>query len=243
MDRLLNNFVIWQPRDIVGGDLYLFEKCAHGYLVAIMDCTGHGVPGAFVTMIVGASFKTILKEIAPDDPAALLSALNTHVKSALHQKGEGSLSSDDGLDAGICFVNLEKGTLTFAGARIPLWYSHHDEIREIKGDKQSLGYIRSDPAFRFTNHELPLTPGAVYYLATDGILDQIGGPARLPFGKKRLFAVLQNHRQLALAGQRDMLLSTLSEYMHSEERRDDLSVVGFMPLARPNVLTGVGETA
>jgi len=233
MDRLLNNFVIWQPRDIVGGDLYLFEKCPHGYLVAIMDCTGHGVPGAFVTMIVGSSFKTILKEIAPDDPAALLSALNTHVKSALHQKGEGSLSSDDGLDAGICFVNLEKGTLTFAGARIPLWYSHHDEIREIKGDKQSLGYVRSDPAFRFTNHELPLTPGAVFYLATDGILDQIGGPARLPFGKKRLFEVLLNHRQLALAGQREMLLSTFSAYMHSEERRDDLSVVAFMPLSLP----------
>jgi serine phosphatase RsbU (regulator of sigma subunit) len=230
MDRLLNNFVIWEPRDIVGGDLYLFEKCSHGYLVAIMDCTGHGVPGAFVTMIVGASFKTILKESAPDDPAALLSALNLHVKNALHQKGQGSLSSDDGLDAGICFVNQEKGTLTYAGARIPLWWSHNGEIQEIKGDKQSLGYIRSDPAFRFTNHELPLTSGAVYYLATDGLTDQIGGPARLPFGKKRLFEVLLNNRQLALAGQREMLLTTLEEYMASEERRDDLSVVGFMPV-------------
>lgn len=242
MDRLLNNFVIWQPRDIVGGDLYLFEKCAQGYLVAIMDCTGHGVPGAFVTMIVGSSFKTILKDSAADDPAALLSALNTHVKNALHQKGQGSLSSDDGLDAAICFINMEKQTLTFAGARIPLWMSHQGEILEIKGDKQSLGYIRSDPAFRFTNHELPLTPGAVYYLATDGIIDQIGGPARLPFGKKRLFKVLLTHQQLALDGQRERLLTTFEEYMQSEERRDDLSVIAFMPLSH-NGLTGVGETA
>ena len=230
MSRHLDNFIIWQPRDIVGGDIFMFERLANGYLVAVMDCTGHGVPGAFVTMIVGSTCKTLLKENDPADPAGLLRALNIVVKNSLNQGEPDSLSSDDGLDAGICFVNTEKQTLTFAGAKTPLWYIAGSEIHEIRGDKQSLGYIRSDPDFRFTNHRISLEPGAVYYLGTDGVTDQIGGERRLPFGKRRLFEILLRNWQLPLSRQRELLLTAFIEYQDDEERRDDVSFVGFAPL-------------
>ncbi|MCF6290576.1 MAG: SpoIIE family protein phosphatase [Desulfobacterales bacterium] len=230
MCRYLDNFIIWQPRDIVGGDIFMFERFANGYLVAVMDCTGHGVPGAFVTMIVGSTCKTILKENDPADPAGLLGVLNTVVKNSLNQGEADSLSSDDGLDAGICFVNTENRTLTFAGAKIPLWYIVDSEIHEIRGDKQSLGYIRSDPDFRFTNHRISLETGAVYYLGTDGVTDQVGGQRRLPFGKRRLFDVLLRNWQLPLNRQRELLLTAFTEYQNDEDRRDDVSFIGLAPL-------------
>ncbi len=230
MSRHLDNFIIWQPRDIVGGDIFMFERFANGYLVAVMDCTGHGVPGAFVTMIVGSTCKTILKENDPADPAGLLRVLNIVVKNSLNQRESDSLSSDDGLDAGICFIDIENQTLTFAGAKIPLWYIAASGLHEIRGDKQSLGYIRSDPEFRFTNHRIPLEPGAVYYLGTDGVTDQVGGQRRLPFGKRRLFEILLRNWQLPLGRQQELLLTAFTEYQDDEERRDDVSFVGFAPL-------------
>ncbi len=137
----------------------------------MIDCTGHGVPGAFMTMIVSTNLRRIIREQASHSPAGILQQDNEHAKS------------DDGLDIAICLV--QENTLTFAGVRLPLYYIDNYELIIVKGDKQSLGYKKSDVNFEFTNHQIELKHNMAFYLSTDGFLDQLGNEKRFQFGKTR----------------------------------------------------------
>ena len=226
INRHLENFIIWEPRDIVGGDIYFFEKFDDGYLIAVIDCTGHGVPGAFMTMVAGTALKTAVRDYSHNDPAKILGIVSSNVQSSLNQQAEGS-TSDDGLDAGVCFVSPATGTVTFAGARLPLYYIMNNEIHVVNGDKQSLGYRRSDPNFSFVNHQLPLQAGSSYYLTTDGLIDQPGGERLFSFGKKRFYEIIKKNHTRPLDEQKDILFKALLKYQAGESRRDDITVVGF----------------
>lgn len=227
MNRCLEDyFVIWEPCEIVGGDIYLFEEVRDGYLLAVIDCTGHGVPGAFMTMIAGTVFKRVVSRDGRSDPAGILKMLNAGVKKALYEKEKDS-DSDDGMDAGICFVDTRQRVVTFAGAKIPLIHIHEEKLTMIKGDRQSIGYKKDNTDYEFTNHEIPIHPGIRFYLSSDGYTGQPGGPKFLSIGRKRWQALLQEICSEPSDEQKKRLMAYLDEWRGDHALKDDITVAGF----------------
>ncbi len=225
-EHLPNSFIIWRPRDVVGGDLYFAYFQKDSFVIAVLDCTGHGVPGALMTMAASSALNRIIIDEGCVDPASILKQLNIFIKTSLKQDTEYS-TSDDGLDASVCFVDKKNKILTFSGARLPLVYTYNSELISIKGDKQSLGYKRSNLDFIFTNHPINVEDNMCFYLFTDGIMDQLGGNKRLSFGKKRLHNLLLSISDLPFESQHNSFLKTFLEFKGATEMVDDLTLVGF----------------
>jgi serine phosphatase RsbU (regulator of sigma subunit)/HAMP domain-containing protein len=230
--HLPDHFVIFRPRDIVGGDFYAFLPDERGFLLAVGDCTGHGVPGAFMSMSAGATLNQLVAKLGPGDPALILREMNVALKALLHQDNqEGKplpgASMDNGLDLGL--LRIERGRAVYAGAHLPLWTLAPGDVRvQVHGgDTQSLGYRRSREDFPFGNQELSLTAGTLCFLFTDGFLDQHGGRFNYGFGKRRLGRLLQEHRELPMAAMGTALAKALDDYQGGNPQRDDLTILGF----------------
>jgi len=226
---LPENFIIWEPRDIVGGDIFFIERLKEGIIVAVADCTGHGVPGAFLTMIVSSGLRRIIKDDDCRDPVSILKRLNVIVKTTLRQDTDHAVS-DDGLDAGVCYIGdpaSGKRELTFAGAGLQLLYFDDDEIFVIKGDRQRIGYKRSNVDHNFTGHTIEIRHGMQFYLYTDGIVDQLGDNGRIGFGSKRFRNLLKQNAHLPFEKQRELVLSAFNQFKGEHERLDDVTVIGF----------------
>jgi serine phosphatase RsbU (regulator of sigma subunit) len=223
---LSESFFIWMPRDIVGGDFIFTDSFEDGFILSVIDCTGHGVPGAFITLIACFGLKKILWDEGIRDPALILKRLNFIVKTTLRQDTDYAFS-DDGLDAAICFIRPGAGTLTFAGAKLSLFYVYENELTVIKGDRKSLGYKKSDLAFNFNNYKLSLKEGMSFYLTTDGFADQLGGTHRRRFGIRSFQELLTEHSSLPLEKQRGTLLEAFYGHKGENDRQDDVTVVGF----------------
>lgn len=218
-------FVIWDPRDIVGGDFYWMKRFEDGFVIVVGDCTGHGVPGALMTMAVNSMLNHIVDETCHNDPAAILRELNFHLNQSLCRSSEEN-NIQDGLDAGVIFV-ANDGKILFAGAQISLFAVKEDNIIEIKGSHHTIGCDIIKRTKTFENHDIKYENGMSLYMATDGIKDQIGGENGLPFGKKRLFAILKSIQSLTMEEQKNIVLSTYEEYLKGESRRDDVTMLGF----------------
>ncbi len=227
-------FIIWQPRDKVGGDLYIFEKQNKGIIFGVVDCTGHSVPGGFMTMLAGSIIKKLSNDFF-DDPGKLLSELNIAIKHQLSQD-RSYLSatthhslSDDGLDMGLCFINQEKKLLTFAGAKIDLVYFKKDSLEQIKikADKQSIGYKKSKKGYKYINHELKIDGAESFYLYSDGITDQTGGDNNYPYSQNKFKQLLTTIQDKSMHEQKSIILDELTEYQGTNSRRDDITVIGF----------------
>ena len=233
---LPDHFLIWEPRDVVSGDFYHFHDYDEGFLVVLFDCTGHGVPGAFMTLIMSAFLQSALNSVSHDDPSAIIGAVNRLVKTAMgnidhqHQtsteEGEGA---DDGMDAAFCWVDRRRRTLTYAGAHLPLLLLAPDDqdVRVIDGDRQGVGYAATPMDQVWQNHQVALPEGSCVYFFTDGLVDQLGGAKRIAFGKRRTREVILQNRQRTMPEQRSALLAALKEYQGSEQRKDDVSAIGF----------------
>ena len=222
-----NHFVIWRPRDVVGGDFYYFEKFYDNYLLGVIDCTGHGVPGAFMAMTVKSVLDRITQDICHEDPAKILIKLNTIIRTTLNQDVASSLSND-GLDIGLCSIEPEKRKLIFAGARIPLYYCKDGKIYELTAGKQSIGYKESGERFESTNTEIEIAfNDEVFYLSTDGFLHQSGGEKSFSFGRKRFQGVLLESWRRPMQEQKGILEAELKKYQGRVSQRDDITVFGF----------------
>lgn len=221
-----NIFVIWKPRDMVGGDFYWSKKLGEDYLIGLCDCTGHGVPGALMTMTVNAIMHRVTDEIDRQNPGRILKTINRLLKETLHQDDIHALT-DDGADLALCLLKPAENKLVFASARLSLYYSHGREIREIKGDRQSLGYKKSKLDYTFTNHEINLESGQVFYLCTDGFMDQNGGEKDASFGPRRFRQMIEKSLPLPFDRQKTFFQNNLDEYMGEETQRDDISFIGF----------------
>ena len=218
-------FVIWQPRDQVGGDFYWARRLDENRgLIAVIDCTGHGVPGAFMTMAVNSILDHITATVQ-DDPARILAELNRRVKETLHRSDPKGLS-DDGLDIGLCYLEQNR-RIVFAGAKISLFIGRGGKMQLIRGTNKSLGYRRSSLELSFANNEWLVAPGDVFYLTSDGFIDQNGGERDYPFGRQRFMATLGALQGRSLESQQEDLSLRLQEYMGQELQRDDITVFGF----------------
>ncbi len=224
IEAFKEHFVIWRPRDLVGGDLYWFKKKGDDHVLAVVDCTGHGVPGALMTMTVAPILNQIVEDVCSNDPAVILKELNVRMKAALHKKA--SVVSDDGADIGICHW-CSGQYLNFAGARIALYVKTAVGVQVVKGDRYSVGYQSSELDLLFNKVTLPVEEGDRFYLTTDGYLDQNGGPKNHSFGKKRFTALINDYGHLPLAVQRQFFEDGLDDYKQDEEQRDDITVIGF----------------
>lgn len=233
----------WEPRDKVGGDYYFCKKFADGFFLALIDCTGHGVPGAFMTLIMASFLDHILLEDNRHDPAGLLSMMNKKVKMALGQINATGTSnfdidrfssaqsgqSDDGMDTAFCWVDKQNSTLTYAGAKTSLFYidSTSSEVQLLEPDRKGVGYIDTPMDYQWTNRHLPLTKGMCIYLTTDGIIDQIGGAKKIAFGKKRYSALLQENYLKPMPEQESIIMQAYYDYQGKQKRRDDVCLMGF----------------
>jgi len=221
-----DHLVIWKPRDIISGDFYWCKRLDNSYFIALADCTGHGVPGALMTMTVNAILDRVIDEVEQENPARILQEVNRILKETLRQDDPGA-QTNDGVDIGLCLIKPGENRLIFAGGRICLLYHQTDAIYEIKGDKQSLGYKNSKLDFAYQNHEIDLNPANIYYMYSDGLVDQNGSDNELGFGKKRLQqAIIKNH-SLSLSAQKDIFINILNTYMGEKDQRDDITLIGF----------------
>ena len=227
-------FTIWEPKDIVGGDIYLFEELRNKdeCLVMVIDCTGHGVPGAFVTMLVKAIERQVIAKINNDinidvSPAWILAYFNKTMKKLLKQESKESLSNA-GFDGGVIYFNKKENILKFAGAETPLFYfDENGEFKTIKGSRHSIGYKKSDVNFVFKDHIIDIKDEMQFYLTTDGYLDQNGGEKSFPFGKKQFSRIIKENYGEPLENQKQILIKELHNYQRDEERNDDITLVGF----------------
>jgi PAS domain S-box-containing protein len=224
-----DHFLIWEPRDIVGGDFFWFQPINDGYAIIVGDCTGHGVPGAFMTLIAWGMLDRMLARAQSNNPSQVLTGLHRGVQSLLGQDQD-SGETDDGLEAGVCFINPSKQEMTFAGARFSLWKARGDDVIEIKGDRTGLGYRRYPQEATFTDFTLPLDAKDAFYLTTDGLIDQIGGPRGRSFGKRRFQTLLKRNQGAPMQKQAESLQRSFTKFQGQQLRRDDLTVLGFVPL-------------
>jgi serine phosphatase RsbU (regulator of sigma subunit) len=221
--------LVWQPRDGIGGDYYWLQATRRGYLIVVVDCTGHGVPGAILTVVVAMLLRQISEAELSMSPGDLLGELNRSVREVLHQ-GERNGESDDGLDAAIVHVDLVDNLLRYAGAGIPLTYLEGGELGELPAIRYSIGCRATPETLCIETRELELRPGLRCYLTTDGLVDQIGGELGRAFGRRRFNELLLRTREAAsVQEQLDCVMAAFAEYQGREPRRDDLTVVAFSP--------------
>lgn len=223
-------FAIWEPKDIVGGDIYLMEQVSEDEVILmVIDCTGHGVPGAFVTMLVKAVERQLMANIHKDEvisPAKILQIFNKSIKHLLKQESEDSISNA-GFDGGIIYYNKKTHMLKFAGAETSLFYIDNNELKTIKGNRHSVGYKKSDANYEFTDHTVEVREGMKFYCATDGFLDQNGGEKGFPFSKKRFSNLIKENYKKTFSQQKEILFNSLANYQGDEDRNDDVTVIGF----------------
>ncbi|MCL6638294.1 MAG: SpoIIE family protein phosphatase [Firmicutes bacterium] len=218
-------FLLWQPRDLVGGDFYWVKKFGGDFLVAVGDCTGHGVPGALMTTVAISILNQIVDGRNKEDPALILKRLNKIIKQTLKQQSRDALT-DDGLDIGLCYFDA-KNTLTFAGAKCSLFIRNKDGLRVVKGDRKSIGYVRTAGDYSFTNTFIDVAGNDLFYLTTDGCIDQNGGPKNYSFGIRRFVAIIDSGHEKPLPEQGEIFSRELLRYMGDESQRDDITVLGF----------------
>jgi PAS domain S-box-containing protein len=226
------HFAIWQPRDVVGGDIYLFEELRNENecLLMMIDCTGHGVPGAFVTMLVKAIERQVIGEINSSkqevSTALILNVFNKSIKTMLRQQQENDSISNAGFDGGILYINYTDKIARYSGAYTPLFIIQDDELKMIEGDRQSIGYKKSDINFQFTEHTFSIEKETRLYLTTDGYLDQIGGEKRFRFGKRRFKRLVEESFKLPMEDQQDKFLEHMRLYQGKEDAIDDITLIG-----------------
>ena len=214
---------IWEPRDIVGGDLYWVQQQEDWTVLVVADCTGHGIPGAFMTLIS----TTILDRIASlhdlSHPDHILDQLDVLLSQTFKLSTGDSTSF--GLDCGVCCFSKKERILRFAGAKSNLYQKVDEDVREMKGDKVSLGYDSKQHPIPFKVMETSLDEKSSFYLFSDGITDQIGGVKNLMYDKKRLLRQIQTSTSVAEAIKK--IMRDLSSYQGDNKRRDDLTLFGF----------------
>lgn len=222
--------LVWEPRDTVGGDFYLFCDYPDGWFAAVADCTGHGVPGAFLTLLAHSALRQALDKHGPRDPARLMAEVSQSIKSSLGQAGlgDGDGASNDGLDAAFLWFDAEASRISYAGARTPLLLHEPGQagVSIVDADRLGLGYPDTPASASWTCKRFELRPGSVLMTCTDGLIDQIGGPKNIAFGKRRLREALMRHRELPMRELGVMLMAELRGYQGGQLRRDDLTLFG-----------------
>ena len=223
---LPNTFILFKPKDIVSGDFYWMEDKKDVVIFAAVDCTGHGVPGAFMSIVGHNLLDRVVGEQKITRPAQILDELNKSISDTLRQTDLEDNTVRDGMDIAICSFNKKNGILEFAGAYNPLWLIRKGELIEVKANKFPIGNSKSGENNKFTNHEIILEKGDTIYIFSDGYSDQFGGPSGKKFKSSALKQLLINSQQLNMADQRELLNNSIEAWRGQHEQVDDILVIG-----------------
>ena len=218
-----NSFIFFKPKDIVSGDFYWVDERNGQSFFAASDCTGHGVPGAFMSIIGHNGLDQAINFC--ETPAEILDALNEGLGRSLHQS-DGEAETKDGMDIALCSVNEKKGLIQYAGAFNPLYLVRDGELEIIKADKFPVGSFVHDEVQKFTNHEIKYKKGDMYYICSDGFQDQFGGPKGKKYMLGRLRKLFVSISEKSLEEQTEILENELMDWMGSNEQVDDILIIG-----------------
>ncbi len=218
-----NNFLLYKPKDIVAGDFYFFETSEKHIFLAAADCTGHGVPGALVSVVCANALTRCVKEFHLTDPGKILDKTRELVLETFKKSGE---DVKDGMDISLCsFVNEPNNlTIKWAGAYNPLWYTNNNIMIEIKADKQPIGL--TEYAQPFTTHTIQLNSNDMFFLFTDGFADQFGGEKGKKFKYNNLEKLLLANKNLPMKEQNLGLDQAFEQWRGNLEQIDDVCVLG-----------------
>jgi serine phosphatase RsbU (regulator of sigma subunit) len=219
--HLPNSFIYYRPKDIVAGDFYWAEKVEDKFFIAAADCTGHGVPGALVSVVCYNALNKSIKEFKQFETGKILDktrelVLETFEKSVNDVK--------DGMDISLLCIDTQTKKIEWSGANNPLWYIQDQEFKEIKADKQPIG--KTDYPKPFTTHQINYKVNTTLYLFTDGFADQFGGPSGKKFKYKQFSDILLKNYSLTQTQQSDLINKAFSDWKGELEQVDDVCVIG-----------------
>ena len=221
---LSNYFILFKPKAIVSGDFYFFQKNEQSVFIAAVDCTGHGVPGAFMSIIASEKLEDAISQSA--DTSEILRQLNVGIKTALRQS-DSDESTRDGLDIALCSLDMKNGIVKYAGANRPLWIIRQGQtgVEEIKATKKAIGGLTENNQ-QFESHELELQNGDTFYICTDGFADQFSGKNGKKLMTKKFKEILVDLQQKTMSEQEIFLDNFIEKWKEGAEQVDDILVIG-----------------
>jgi serine phosphatase RsbU (regulator of sigma subunit) len=220
-----DSFLFYQPREIVGGDFYWFAHRLSKVIVAAGDCTGHGIPGAFMTIIANTLLKQIVELEGVFKPSEILYLLNLRMRAALHHEDTQYQRFQEGMEIGLIQVDTKRHRLLYAGARRPLFWVHAGKGQEVPGDRLTIGSPGEGEAPEFTLHTLEVEPGDMIYLFSDGYSDQLS-PDNKRYQHRHLLELLESIASQPASQQRLFIEAELARWMGSARQTDDILIIG-----------------
>ncbi len=224
---LPDHFILYRPKHIVSGDFYWVSQRGGKLFIAAADCTGHGVPGALMSMIGLELLQKIINEMKIDESDHILRILNQELESAFYKEEDGKALIKDGIEISVCVINRERQEMEFSGAFLPVYIIRDENLVELKGDKINVGQTLAEASFHKIKYSLK--KGDIVYLFSDGYADQFGGPENKKFMYRRLRHILLTISKYPLPDQKRILEETISAWMSGCEQVDDMMILGFRP--------------
>lgn len=220
---LNKSFVLYLPKDIVSGDFYSFFRHDDTAIIIAADCTGHGVTGAFLSVVGNSLFTQIINERKITDPGKILDCLHEEMINTLNQRNS---ESTDGMDVSICSLDIKSNKLKYAGANRPLWIIRNNEILIYSPNKFPIGGLQITHEENFMTHEIQLLENDTFYIFSDGYADQFGGENVKKLMTKKFKEILLSIQDLSMTEQRKFLEKYLENWMGKNEQVDDVLVIG-----------------
>jgi serine phosphatase RsbU (regulator of sigma subunit) len=220
-----NTFILFKPKDIVSGDFYWFAELDGKELIAAVDCTGHGVPGALVSMIGHSALNKIVNQHGVTEPGKILTDLNTEVIETLHHSRE-QADIVDGMDMALIALDKERSIIEFAGAYNPMCMVRDGKLLETKADRQPIGRTEGIEHKKFTTREVPVKKGDMIYLFSDGYADQFGGEKLKKFKSRNMKELMVSIADKPIDTQRDILDTSIEKWRGNIEQIDDILIIG-----------------
>ncbi len=222
---LPDSFILYKARDVVSGDFPWFIQVGNTIYIAAVDCTGHGVPGALISLIGYFLLNDIVRSRKISNPGTILDELDASVTSTLKQDQEDT-KMKDGMDLALCKICLDENTIEYAGAHRSLFYINNGELEEIKGNKFPIGGGLFKNQTNFTNHTIKYHEGDAIYFCSDGFPDQFGGPDNRKFGSKRLRELINNNKHLNMEQAYEKFLEEWEAWKGDQKQTDDVLLIG-----------------
>lgn len=227
--HLADSFIYFRPKDIVSGDFYWFSTLGDEILIATIDCTGHGVPGAFMSLIANSKLNKVVNELGCTDPGDILNKVHEEILHSLNQHN-GYSRSQDGMDMSLCKLNRNTGVLQFAGARNPALIVNKEGITELKPDNLSIGgaffHEKHASSDGFKTREFKVSPDSYLYMFTDGYVDQFGGANNKKLNKKRFQELLLEVSNNGFGSVKERLDERLADWRGKNPQIDDILIIG-----------------
>jgi len=224
-ERLEDFFILSKPKEIVSGDFYFYKETKNGLIMAVADCTGHGVPAGFMSMLGNAFLNEIVNTKKVLTPAAILDQLRELVMKSLHQNNQSS-ANKDGMDIALVYFENNNRYIQYAGAFNPIYIIRKGKLIELEADLFPIGIHINNEVTPFTNHTIELEKDDSLYILSDGYSDQIGGKEQKRFGKKHMIELLISIQSKTMIEQEQILTESFDVWKGSSEQTDDVLVIG-----------------